>query len=121
MLKYIAAARDAGLGVVFITHNPHHAYLVGDHFIILKLGQAVLDKKRSEVSLDELTRRWPAATSWPSCPTSCSGEVSAAGDCRRRRTPARGRARSPPGTGRGREQESACPPKLRHDKTSSRR
>jgi simple sugar transport system ATP-binding protein len=57
VLKYIAAARDAGLGVVFITHNPHHAYLVGDHFVILKLGQAVLDKKRSEVSLDELTRQ----------------------------------------------------------------
>ncbi len=56
VLKYIAAARDAGLGVVFITHNPHHAYLVGDHFIILKLGRAVLDRKRSEVALDELTR-----------------------------------------------------------------
>ena len=56
VLKYTAAARDAGLGVVFITHNPHHAYMVGDHFIILKLGQAVLDKKRDEVPLDELTR-----------------------------------------------------------------
>jgi simple sugar transport system ATP-binding protein len=55
VLKYTAAARDAGLGVVFITHNPHHAYLVGDHFIILKLGKVVLDRKRSEVSLEELT------------------------------------------------------------------
>jgi simple sugar transport system ATP-binding protein len=55
VLKYTAAARDAGLGVVFITHNPHHAYLVGDHFIILKLGRRVLDKKRSEVTLEELT------------------------------------------------------------------
>ncbi len=57
VLKYTAAARDAGLGVVFITHNPHHAYLVGNHFIILKLGQAVLDKKREDVGLDELTRQ----------------------------------------------------------------
>ncbi len=55
VLKYVAAARDAGLGVVFITHNPHHAYLVGNHFIILKLGASVLDKKRSEVGLEELT------------------------------------------------------------------
>jgi simple sugar transport system ATP-binding protein len=55
VLKYTAAARDAGLGVVFITHNPHHAYLVGDHYIILKLGACVLDKKRSEVTLDQLT------------------------------------------------------------------
>ena len=56
VLKYTARARDAGLGVVFITHNPHHAFLVGNHFIILKLGQAVLDKKRDEVELNELTR-----------------------------------------------------------------
>jgi simple sugar transport system ATP-binding protein len=55
VLKYIAKARERGLGVVFITHNPHHAYLVGDHFIILKLGRCVLDKRRSEVSLNELT------------------------------------------------------------------
>ena len=54
VLKYTAAARDAGLGVVFITHNPHHAFMVGDHFIILKLGRRVLDKKRSEVTLEEL-------------------------------------------------------------------
>ena len=57
VLKYTAAARDAGLGVVFITHNPHHAYLVGDHFVILKLGATALDKSRQEVSLDELTRQ----------------------------------------------------------------
>ncbi len=57
VLKYTAAARDAGLGVVFITHNPHHAHLVSDHFVILKLGRSVLDKKRSEVTLDELTRQ----------------------------------------------------------------
>jgi len=57
VLKYTAAAREAGLGVVFITHNPHHAYLVGDHFVILKLGQAVLDRTRGEVTLDELTRQ----------------------------------------------------------------
>ncbi|WP_252975314.1 ATP-binding cassette domain-containing protein [Janibacter melonis] len=55
VLKYIAKARDAGLGVVFITHNPHHAYLVGNHFVILKLGRVVLDAHRDEITLDELT------------------------------------------------------------------
>src|SRR3954447_24319352 len=55
VLKYTAAARDAGLGVVFITHNPHHAYMVGDHFVILKLGETALDKTRKQVGLDELT------------------------------------------------------------------
>lgn len=55
VLKYITKMRDAGLGVIFITHNPHHAYLVGDHFVILKLGRLVLDAHRSEITLDQLT------------------------------------------------------------------
>ncbi len=56
VLKYIATARDAGLGVVFITHNPHHAYLVGDHFIILKRGRMELDARRESISLLDLTQ-----------------------------------------------------------------
>jgi simple sugar transport system ATP-binding protein len=55
VLKYIVKARDAGLGVVFITHNPHHAFLVGNHFVILKLGRVVLDAHRDELTLEQLT------------------------------------------------------------------
>ncbi|MFI1721962.1 ATP-binding cassette domain-containing protein [Streptomyces sp. NPDC020489] len=55
VLKYIAAARDRGLGVIFITHNPHHAYMVGDHFSVLRLGTMELNASREEVSLEELT------------------------------------------------------------------
>ncbi|MER5597981.1 ATP-binding cassette domain-containing protein [Streptomyces sp. NPDC002265] len=55
VLKYIAAARERGLGVVFITHNPHHAYLVGDHFSVLRLGTLELGAERAEVTLQELT------------------------------------------------------------------
>ncbi|MFJ4982602.1 ATP-binding cassette domain-containing protein [Streptomyces sp. NPDC088732] len=55
VLKYIAAARDRGLGVIFITHNPHHAYMVGDHFTVLRLGTLELSASRSEVTLEELT------------------------------------------------------------------
>jgi simple sugar transport system ATP-binding protein len=55
VLKYTAKARESGLGVIFITHNPHHAYLVGDHFVILKLGKMVMDKARDETTLEELT------------------------------------------------------------------
>ncbi|MGW0911049.1 ATP-binding cassette domain-containing protein [Streptomyces sp. NPDC002784] len=55
VLKYIAAARDRGLGVIFITHNPHHAYMVGDHFSVLRLGTLELSADRGRVSLEELT------------------------------------------------------------------
>ena len=33
VLKYIVQARERGLGVIFITHNPHHAFPVGDRFV----------------------------------------------------------------------------------------
>ncbi|MCY9787557.1 ATP-binding cassette domain-containing protein [Nocardiopsis sp. EMB25] len=55
VLKYVSAAREAGLGVIFITHNPHHAYMVGDHFVVIKLGETELDQPRSELTLDDLT------------------------------------------------------------------
>jgi simple sugar transport system ATP-binding protein len=56
VLKYVAAARDAGLGVVLITHNPHHAYLVGDRFILLKRGTMSGSHLKKDITLDELTR-----------------------------------------------------------------
>ena len=57
VLRFIDAARERGIGVIFITHNPHHAYLVGDHFILLNLGRQVLDVPRGEVTLEELTQQ----------------------------------------------------------------
>lgn len=56
VLKYILAARDRGLGVIFITHNPHHAYPVGDRFMILNRGQSLGNFPRDELSRDELVR-----------------------------------------------------------------
>ena len=40
VLRFIAQAREAGIGVILITHNVNHAYLVGDRFSILDRGQA---------------------------------------------------------------------------------
>ncbi|MDP9796166.1 simple sugar transport system ATP-binding protein [Catenuloplanes nepalensis] len=56
VLRYIAAARDRGLGVIFITHNPHHAYPIGDRFLLLNRGRSLGDLAKSEISLAELTR-----------------------------------------------------------------
>jgi simple sugar transport system ATP-binding protein len=55
VLKYIAKARERGLGVVFITHNPHHAYPVGDRFVLLRRGRSMGAFPKSEMTLDELT------------------------------------------------------------------
>jgi simple sugar transport system ATP-binding protein len=56
VLRYIVAARDRGLGVIFITHNPHHAYPVGDRFVILKRGQSLGNFAKSEISREELVQ-----------------------------------------------------------------
>jgi simple sugar transport system ATP-binding protein len=56
VLRYIVQARDRGLGVIFITHNPHHAYPVGDRFLLLKRGRSLGDFAKSEISLAELTQ-----------------------------------------------------------------
>jgi simple sugar transport system ATP-binding protein len=55
VLKYIVQARSQGKAVIFITHNPHHAFPVGDRFVLLKRGRMMGSFKKSETSLDQLT------------------------------------------------------------------
>jgi simple sugar transport system ATP-binding protein len=56
VLKYILQARDRGVAVIFITHNPHHAYPVGDRFVILNRGQSLGAYPKSEIDRQELVR-----------------------------------------------------------------
>jgi simple sugar transport system ATP-binding protein len=57
VLRYVAQARDRGLGVIFITHNPHHAYPVGDRFVILNRGRLMGDWRKGEITRDELVKQ----------------------------------------------------------------
>jgi simple sugar transport system ATP-binding protein len=56
VLKYVVQARERGLGVIFITHNPHHAYPVGDHFVLLNRGRLMGSYAKDETSLAALTQ-----------------------------------------------------------------
>jgi simple sugar transport system ATP-binding protein len=56
VLKYVLQARDRGVAVIFITHNPHHAYPVGDRFVILNRGQTIGTFEKDQVDRDELVR-----------------------------------------------------------------
>ncbi len=56
VLKYILQARDRGVAVIFITHNPHHAYPVGDRFMILNRGQSLGTFAKAELDGQELVR-----------------------------------------------------------------
>jgi simple sugar transport system ATP-binding protein len=56
VLRYIAQARARGLGVVFISHNVHHAYPVGDRFTLLNRGRSYGTFSKSEISREEVVR-----------------------------------------------------------------
>jgi simple sugar transport system ATP-binding protein len=54
VLRYIARAAGRGVGIVFVTHNPHHAMAVGDRFVILRRGEVQGDYQRGELGLETL-------------------------------------------------------------------
>ncbi len=56
VLRYIARARAQGVAVIFITHNPHHAYPIGNRFTILKRGKTLGTYTKDEITRDELIK-----------------------------------------------------------------
>lgn len=61
VLRYVAQARARGLAVIFISHNPHHAYAVGDRFTILKRGRTFGTFTKEELSREEMVRMMSGA------------------------------------------------------------
>ena len=56
VLRYVLQARERGVAVIFITHNPHHAYPVGDRFVILNRGQSLGSYTKAELDPQELVK-----------------------------------------------------------------
>jgi simple sugar transport system ATP-binding protein len=54
VLRYIAQARARGLGVIFITHNVHHAYPIGDRFTLLNRGRSTGTFAKADISREEV-------------------------------------------------------------------
>ncbi len=50
VLKFIVQAASAGLGVIFITHNVHHAYPVGNRFTILNRGKSLGTYEKKKIA-----------------------------------------------------------------------
>jgi simple sugar transport system ATP-binding protein len=78
VLRYVVQARERGLGVIFITHNPYHAYPVGDRFLLLKRGRRIGDHARGEISRDELTALMAGGAELEELSHQLSGEEGAA-------------------------------------------
>lgn len=54
VLKYIVQAKTKGIGVIFITHNVHHAWAVGDTFTVLNRGTSYGTFKKADVTRERL-------------------------------------------------------------------
>jgi simple sugar transport system ATP-binding protein len=56
VLRHVIRARARGLGVVFITHNVHHALPIGDRFVILNRGRVAGTFARAEMTEAKLNK-----------------------------------------------------------------
>lgn len=54
VLEYVKLARDAGLAVIFITHNVYHVYSVADRFVVLEEGTVIGNFLKSNVSAADI-------------------------------------------------------------------
>ncbi len=53
VLRLVNRAREKGISVIFITHNVHHAYPVGDSFTLLNRGRSLGTFTKKELSRDQ--------------------------------------------------------------------
>ncbi|MFM2078454.1 MAG: hypothetical protein RJA49_2344 [Actinomycetota bacterium] len=55
LLSYLIALKGEGISSVLVTHNLHHAFKVCDRHIVLNHGKTILNVKREDTSVEELT------------------------------------------------------------------
>jgi simple sugar transport system ATP-binding protein len=55
LLNYLLALKGEGISSVLVTHNLHHAFKVCDRHVVLNHGKTILDVKRQDTSVEELT------------------------------------------------------------------
>ncbi|MDY0745549.1 ATP-binding cassette domain-containing protein [Paucibacter sp. R3-3] len=54
VLELIHTARQRGISVIFITHNVHHAYPIGDSFTLLNRGQSMGTFAKSDITKEKV-------------------------------------------------------------------
>jgi simple sugar transport system ATP-binding protein len=65
VLHVIASARDRGVAVLFITHNPTHAHSVGDEFVLLRHGRVAGTWEKDAITLERLAAEMAGDTNAP--------------------------------------------------------
>ncbi|MDX6256734.1 MAG: simple sugar transport system ATP-binding protein [Frankiales bacterium] len=55
LLNYLLQLKREGVSSLLVTHNLHHAYKVCDRHIVMNRGRKILDVRREDTSVGELT------------------------------------------------------------------
>lgn len=55
LLSYLTQLKGEGVSSVLVTHNLHHAFQVCDRHIVMNHGRKILDVRREDTSVEELT------------------------------------------------------------------
>ncbi|MEN9715167.1 MAG: Ribose import ATP-binding protein RbsA [Actinomycetota bacterium] len=55
LLDYLRQLKAEGVSSVLVTHNLHHAYKVCDRHIVMNHGRKILDVRKEDTSVEELT------------------------------------------------------------------
>jgi simple sugar transport system ATP-binding protein len=55
LLNYLVALKAEGVSSVLVTHNLHHAFKVCDRHVVMNHGKKILDVRREDTDVDELT------------------------------------------------------------------
>jgi simple sugar transport system ATP-binding protein len=55
LLDYLRQLKGEGVSSVLVTHNLHHAYQVCDRHIVMNHGKKILDVRKEDTTVEELT------------------------------------------------------------------
>jgi simple sugar transport system ATP-binding protein len=57
LFEYLRFLREQGLSSILITHNLYDAYRICDRFTVVAHGRVVLQARKEETSIEELTEK----------------------------------------------------------------
>jgi simple sugar transport system ATP-binding protein len=55
LLSYLGQLKAEGVSSILVTHNLHHAFQVCDRHIVMNHGEVILDVRREDTTVEELT------------------------------------------------------------------
>ena len=75
VLRYVRRAKERGIGIIFITHNIHHAFYIGDTFEILQRGNVSMTFEKAQLTKADLLMHMAGGTELEGLAESLAGSA----------------------------------------------